>query len=68
MIGLERVGPIRVSISHVDERLRSRYGPAAELQNPSCVGLDNVRDSNHLQAGGAHQITILHAFFLVAGA
>jgi len=68
MVGLERVGPISISISHVDERLHARYGPAAQLQNPSCVGLDNVRDSKHLQVGGAHRITILHAFFFVAGA
>jgi hypothetical protein len=66
MVGLERVGPTETSAEHVCERLRARYGPAGESKASASINLGNVRESEHLQAGGPHRITIIHAFYLIA--
>jgi hypothetical protein len=67
MVGLERVGPLAVSVSHVDERLRARYGPEGAFTATPRVRLTFVRESQHSQAGGPHRITIIHGFFLITG-
>jgi hypothetical protein len=67
MVGLERVGPLEVSVSHVDERLRARYGCEGGFTATPRVRLTFVRESEHAQAGGPHRITIVHAFFLITG-
>jgi hypothetical protein len=66
MVGLERRGPIHRTAANVDARLRERYGDAAGFK-PSCrVRLQNIRESEHLQGGGPHRISILHGFYLIA--
>ena len=67
MVGLERVGPLAVSVSHVDERLRARYGSEGGFTATPRVRLTFVRESQHSQAGGPHRITIIHGFFLITG-
>lgn len=65
MVGLERRGPIHRSAANVDARLRERYGEEAGFK-PSCrVKLQDIRESEHLQAGGPHRISILHGFYLI---
>jgi hypothetical protein len=66
MVGLERRGPLDLSVANVDARLRERYGQEAGLKSTCRVRLSNVRESEHLQAGGPHRICILHGFFLIA--
>lgn len=63
MIGLERVGPIGVTIDHVNERLVAKYGQEGAFKAKSVIQLVNVRESEHPQAGGPHRITVAHAFF-----
>ena len=65
MVGLERVGPVNLSASHVNERLKTRYGDECGFKPTPRVRLDNVRESEHLQTGGPHRIAILHWFFLL---
>jgi len=65
MVGLERRGPLIRSAANVDARLRERYGQDAGFKSTCGVRLENVRESEHLQAGGLHRISILHSFFLV---
>lgn len=66
MVGLERRGPLDRSAANVDARLRERYGQEAGFKSTCRVRLGNVRESEHLQAGGSHRISILHGFFLIA--
>lgn len=65
MAGLERVGPLEVSASHVDERLRARYGSEGVFTTTPRLRLTFVHESQHPQAGGPHRITIVHGFFLI---
>jgi len=67
MVGLERVGPLAVSVSHVDERLRARYGTEGAFTTTPRVRLTFVHESQHLQACGPHRIRIVHSFFLITG-
>lgn len=64
MIGLERTGPLDVSARHVGARLLSKYGTGLSYAPSTRIGLPHVHESEHLQAGGPHQITIVHAFYL----
>ena len=65
MVGLERVGPILAAIRNVDERLIGKYGPEHGFKAQTVVRLNNVRESDHFQGGTTHEITILHAFYLI---
>ena len=64
MVGVERHGPLTLSAQQVSSRLVQTYGSAHGLKNSTSVRLPNVYESDHPQAGGPHQITILHAFYL----
>lgn len=66
MVGLERRGPLDVSVANVEARLQERYGQDAGFKAACRVRLDNVRESEHPQAGGPHRISILHGFFLIS--
>lgn len=68
MIGLERTGPLSQAAEHVDKRLQHRYGGDCGFKGESCVRLPNVFESDHLQAGGPHQISIVHCFYLLRAA
>ena len=65
MVGLERVGPICMSIQNVDARLVAKYGKNHGFKPKPSVKLSNVRESDHYQTGGLNKITIVHAFFLI---
>ena len=59
MVGLERVGPICMSIQKVEARLVGKYGNNHGFKPNPSVKLSNVRESEHYQAGGSHKITIV---------
>lgn len=63
MVGLERAGPLNQTISNVDDRLQRRYGADQGLRMAPRWRLNSVRESEHLQAGGPHRITIVHGFW-----
>ena len=65
MAGLERVGPIGISISNVNSRLKQRYGKKNGFKSTPSIGLPNVHESDHLQDGRPHKITIVHAFYFI---
>ena len=64
MVGVERNGPLTLSTQQVNSRLVRSYGSEHGLRYSTRVRLPHVYESDHLQAGGPHQITILHAFYL----
>lgn len=66
MVALERQGPLNVSVANVDARLQERYGQDAGFRSTCRVRLENVRESEHSQAGGPHRISIIHGFFLIS--
>ena len=65
MVGLERVGPLRLSVQNVNSRLLARYGNHHGLRVAPGIKLHNVYSSEHQQGGGPHEITIIHAFYLI---
>ena len=65
MVGLEKRGPVEVSVKNVNERLIAKYGESAAIKPFSSIGLPNVHESEHFQAGGPHRITIVHAMYLI---
>lgn len=66
MVGLERTGPLDQSAAYVNARLTTKYGNEGAFRRPCSIQLPNVEQSEHLQAGGPHRITVLHSFFLIA--
>ena len=65
MVGLDRSGPLDVSIQQVNLRLIQKYGNDHGLRCSTSIHLPHVYESVHFQDGGPHRITILHAFHLV---
>jgi hypothetical protein len=66
MVGLERSGPLGLAADNVNARLVAKYGLGHGFKSKSDIRLENVRESDHLQAGGPHQITIIHALYLIS--
>lgn len=66
MVGLERSGPLDVAASQIHGRLTDRYGDTAGFKAASAINLPFVHESEHVQAGGPHRITILHSFHMIA--
>ncbi len=65
MVGLERVGPLLRSVQNVNSRLLTTYGHLHGLRIAPDVKLPHVYASQHEQGGGPHEITIIHAFYLI---
>lgn len=65
MVGLERSGPLDRTADHVGTRLVLRYGADIAYRASSRIGLPHTYESEHAQAGGPHQITILHAYHML---
>lgn len=65
MVGLEKRGPIELSVKHINARLLAKYGKSAAIKSSLSIGLPNVHESEHFQAGGPHRITIVHAMYLI---
>ena len=65
MVGLERRGPLDISIQHVDLRLIHKYGADHGLTISSSIRLPNVYESGHCQGDERHRIAIVHAFHLI---
>jgi hypothetical protein len=65
MVGLERTGPLDRTAAHIGSRLASKYGTSQSYVPSARIALPHVHESEHHQAGGSHQITIVHAFYLV---
>lgn len=63
MVGWVRGGSKQTVIKNVDSRLVSRYGCGHGFKATTVVRLSDVRESEHVQAGGPHIIRILHAFY-----
>lgn len=65
MVGLERTGPLEKTSAHIGARLTSRYGADVGYRSSPKILLPYAFESDHLQANGSHQITIIHAFYLL---
>ena len=65
MVGLVRNGPSDLAAQHVNARLIAKYGSSHSFKENASIKLSNVYESDHEQAGGLHQITIVHAFYLI---
>lgn len=65
MVGLERTGPLERTSAHIGARLADRYGAGVDYRSSVEIGLPNAFKSNHVQANGPHQITIIHAYYLL---
>ncbi|TDR34140.1 hypothetical protein [Aquamicrobium defluvii] len=68
MVGLERTGPLDLTACNVNARLIAKYGLVHGFKSKSDIRLANVHESDHLQADGPHQITIIHALYLITPA
>lgn len=68
MVGLERVGPLSSSMANVGDRLTRRYGPNHSLRAAPRWNMATVAESDHLQAGGPHRITLVHGFWPITSA
>lgn len=66
MVGLERTGPLADTAGHVSARLVAKYGASSGFKDSSPIKLPFVWESDHSQADGPHQITIVHSFHLIA--
>ena len=65
MVGLERSGPVNISIQRVNLRLVRKYGTHHGLAVSSSIRLPYVYESDHFQGDERHQISIVHAFHLI---
>lgn len=68
MVGLERSGPLDRTADHVGTRLVAKYGAGIAYRAASRIGLPHIFESDHSQADGPHQITILHAYYMAQSA
>jgi len=66
MVGLERTGPLEQTSAHIGARLITRYGAGTGYRSSARIALPYAFESNHLQADGPHQITIVHAYYLIS--
>jgi len=65
MVGLERTGPLERTSGNIGARLTARYGAGVDYRSSVEIGLPNAFKSDHLQANGPHQVTIIHAYYLL---
>jgi hypothetical protein len=65
MVGLERTGPLEKTSAHIGARLTSRYGAGVSYRSSARIALPYAFESAHFQANGPHQITIVHAYYLL---
>lgn len=65
MVGLERTGPLDRTSAHIGTRLNARYGDNVGYRPASRIALPYAFESDHVQAGGPHRVTIVHAYYLV---
>jgi hypothetical protein len=65
MVGLESVGPCKLSAANVNRCLRKRFGSEGGFRAAPRIRLEDVFESEHSQAEGSHRIVIVHCFLLI---